>query len=169
MGGLFEAEITFFSCSMLELPPLTALQMSFVTIHKYILRVLASVLNSLLRRLLDLERRVNWSSYCSPPPPSWNWLCLTLSSSKNRHTSDSQEEEEEGAEKAGNPWNRTFQTLLRCHLNWGYGILESGKPEFLTARCLWWYYDNDVDIDDVDIDDNDGDNVNLEMHKSHCL
>ena len=75
-----------------------------------------------------------------------------LCSSKKRHTSDSQEEEGEGAEKAGNPWNRTFQTLLRCHLDWGYGILESGKPEFLTARCLWWYYDNDVDIDDVDID-----------------
>ena len=50
--------------------------MSFVTIHKYILRVSASVLNSLLQRLLDLARRVNWSSHCSPPPPSWNWLAL---------------------------------------------------------------------------------------------
>ena len=101
MGGLFEAEITFFSCSLLELPPLTALQMSFVTIHKYIQRVLASVLNSLLQSLLDLERRVTGLPIVHHlQHHGTDWLCTF---SKKRHNSDSQEEEGEGAEKPGNP------------------------------------------------------------------
>ena len=154
---------------MLELPPLTALQMSFVTIHKYILRVLASVLISLLQRLLDLARRVNWSSHCSPPPPSWNWLALHFVPPRGDTPQILRRRRERALKRPAIPEIEHFKLF--------YDAISTGVTEFWSpVNQSFLLHDacddksvNDVAIDDVDIDDSDNADVDLEMHKSHCL